>query len=294
MSLQYTPYTPTRSEIPETHIYKFTEIHTKEAAKIKANEYKDFAFNTIKGLVGKGMKLLNMNKKEEDIEISYDGCVYKSFWLADAHRITEYQTDINRQIPIDNIDATQISIHFNEQSSFTYEVNNSAINIKLTEICTRKNDYYNIIDNETGFIDNNLQKEYVDNKDYRKRKFKFDLDFDKIIKPQLSKTAVIQQINANLSTQVNATRITAEHIAYNKIDLYLIPIYIFKCYKQSTEETAYIRINALTGKIVKEQTKLGDILSQEEFKNLVLDVAAEVASTFVPGSGPALRYLAGS
>lgn len=291
MSLQYTPYTPTRSEIPETHVYKFTEIHTKDAAKIKANESKEFAFNVMKGIVGKGMKFLNLNKKEEDdIEISYDDCVYKSFWLADAHRITEYQTDITRQINIDNIDATQILISLDEQSSYSYDVSNSAINVKLTEICTRKNDYYNIIDNETGYIDNNLQKDYIDNKDYRKRKFNFDLD--KVIKPKLSKTAVIQRINESLSAQVNATRITAEHIEYNRVDLYLIPIYIFKCYKQSTKETAYIRFNALTGKIVKDQSKLGDILSQDEFKNLVLDVASEVASSIVPGSGVILKHIA--
>lgn len=61
--MQSTNSTLQFSEIPETQVFKFLEIHTKEAAKIKANEEKESAFNALKGSIVKVGKLLNLKKK---------------------------------------------------------------------------------------------------------------------------------------------------------------------------------------------------------------------------------------
>lgn len=168
-------------------------------------------------------------------------------------------------------------------------VENNQTKVKATEVCERKNDYYNVVDNETACIDNDFHKNYIENPNYRKRKF--NIGSDKILKPEMSKTGLIQRVNATLTTEIKADRILNDQINYNKIELYLVPIYFFECYKKSTKEKALIKINALTGKIVRDNNSTKDVLSNDEVKSVVIDVAAEMASALLPGSGPVLKYL---
>lgn len=276
------------STIPETQVFKFAEIHTKEAAKIKANEEKESAFNAIKGSISKVGKLFNLKKENDDIEVSYVDCLYRSYWCVDAQRFTQYECDIEYPINISNQNTKQIRIML-EGGVAVYDVENNQTKIKVTEICERKNDYYNIIDNETAYIDNDFHKNYIENNNYRKRKF--NADSDKILKPEMSKTGLIQRVNATLTTEIRADRILNDQITYNRIELYLVPIYFFECYKKSTKEKAQIKINALTGKIVRDNNSLKDVLSSDEMKSTIIDVTAEVASSFLPGSGPVLKLL---
>lgn len=276
------------SAIPETQVFKFIEIHTKDAAKIKANEEKESAFNALKGSIAKVGKLLNLKKENDDIEVSYIDCFYKSYWCIDAQRLTQYECDAEYPIVISNLNAKEVRIIL-EDNTANYVVENNQTKVKATEVCERKNDYYNVVDNETAYIDNDFHKNYIENPNYRKRKF--NIDSDKILKPEMSKTGLIQRVNATLTTEIKADRILNDQINYNKIELYLVPIYFFECYKKSTKEKALIKINALTGKIVRDNNSTKDVLSNDEVKSVVIDVAAEMASALLPGSGPVLKYL---
>lgn len=276
------------SAIPETQVFKFIEIHTKDAAKIKANEEKESAFNALKGSIVKVGKLLNLKKENDDIEVSYIDCFYKSYWCIDAQRLTQYECDAEYPIVISNLNAKEVRIIL-EDNTASYVVENNQTKVKVTEVCERKNDYYNVVDNETAYIDNDFHKNYIENPNYRKRKF--NIDSDKILKPEMSKTGLIQRVNATLTTEIKADRILNDQINYNKIELYLVPIYFFECYKKSTKEKALIKINALTGKIVRDNNSTKDVLSNDEVKSMVIDVAAEMASALLPGSGPVLKYL---
>lgn len=276
------------SAIPETQVFKFIEIHTKDAAKIKANEEKESAFNALKGSIVKVGKLLNLKKENDDIEVSYIDCFYKSYWCIDAQRFTQYECDAEYPIVISNLNAKEVRIML-EDNTASYVVENNQTKVKATEVCERKNDYYNVVDNETAYIDNDFHKNYIENPNYRKRKF--NIDSDKILKPEMSKTGLIQRVNATLTTEIKADRILNDQINYNKIELYLVPIYFFECYKKSTKEKALIKINALTGKIVRDNNSTKDVLSNDEVKSVVIDVAAEMASALLPGSGPVLKYL---
>lgn len=276
------------SAIPETQVFKFIEIHTKDAAKIKANEEKESAFNALKGSIVKVGKLLNLKKENDDIEVSYIDCFYKSYWCIDAQRLTQYECDAEYPIVISNLNAKEVRIML-EDNTASYVVENNQTKVKATEVCERKNDYYNVVDNETAYIDNDFHKNYIENPNYRKRKF--NIDSDKILKPEMSKTGLIQRVNATLTTEIKADRILNDQINYNKIELYLVPIYFFECYKKSTKEKALIKINALTGKIVRDNNSTKDVLSNDEVKSVVIDVAAEMASALLPGSGPVLKYL---
>ena len=273
---------------PETQVFKFIEIHTKDAAKIKANEEKESAFNALKGSIAKVGKLLNLKKENDDIEVSYIDCFYKSYWCIDAQRLTQYECDAEYPIVISNLNAKEVRIIL-EDNTANYVVENNQTKVKATEVCERKNDYYNVVDNETACIDNDFHKNYIENPNYRKRKF--NIGSDKILKPEMSKTGLIQRVNATLTTEIKADRILNDQINYNKIELYLVPIYFFECYKKSTKEKALIKINALTGKIVRDNNSTKDVLSNDEVKSVVIDVAAEMASALLPGSGPVLKYL---
>lgn len=286
--MQSTNSTLQFSEIPETQVFKFIEIHTKDAAKIKANEEKESAFNALKGSIVKVGKLLNLKKENDDIEVSYIDCFYKSYWCIDAQRLTQYECDAEYPIVISNLNAKEVRIIL-EDNTANYVVENNQTKVKVTEVCERKNDYYNVVDNETAYIDNDFHKNYIENPNYRKRKF--NIDSDKILKPEMSKTGLIQRVNATLTTEIKADRILNDQINYNKIELYLVPIYFFECYKKSTKEKALIKINALTGKIVRDNNSTKDVLSNDEVKSVVIDVAAEMASALLPGSGPVLKYL---
>lgn len=274
------------SAIPETQVFKFIEIHTKDAAKIKANEEKESAFfNALKGSIVKVGKLLNLKKENDDIEVSYIDCFYKSYWCIDAQRLTQYECDAEYPIVISNLNAKEIRIMLEDYTA-SYMVENNQTKLRITEVCERKNDYYNVVDNETAEIDNDFHKNYIENPNYRKRKF--NIDSDKILKPKMSKTGLIQRVNENLSTAIKADRILNDQIYYNKIELYLVPIYFFECYKKSTKEKALIKINALTGKVIRDNN-LRDVMSNEEVKTMLIDIAAEIASASVPGLGVAIK-----
>lgn len=289
MSLIEIPTQTQFEAIPKTEIFKFKEIYNKNAAINEANKLKEEAFGKLDMFKNKTTKLIKsfVGKKapqeNDDIDISYEGCFLKSYWHIIAERYTEYEYDREEKIAISNTDAKRISvINENSDELAKYHVHNGSITLKLTESCVRENILSQTFDNENGNIDDNFHNKFINK--FKPKKYDIVLDSDNLIKPALSKADMVQKINNRLLSEIKSNRIISDTIRYHKFELYLLPIHIFKCYKKSTQETVYMRINSVNGERLENEHNL-EILSSDKFREVIIDIAAETASSFLPGSG---------
>lgn len=278
--------------IPNTEVFKFKEIYNKDAAINEANKLKEEAFGKLDMFKNKTTSFIKsvITKKtvenNDDIDISYEGSFFKSYWNIMAERHTEYENDREEKIVISNTDAKQIQIFDNNNEISNYTVNNGHIELKLTERCIRENILSQVFDNETGNLDEKFHNNFINK--FKPKKYDFALDSDKLIKPALSKADLVQKINTRLLAEIKSHRIISDTICYRKFELYLMPVHIFKCYKKSTQETIYMKINAVNGERLQNETSI-EILSNEKFKEVVIDIMSEVANSVLPGSGALIR-----
>lgn len=288
--------TPTQfNEIPPTAIFKFKEIYNKEAAINEAHKLKEEAFGKLDKLKNKTTKFIksfihkNTSLDQNDIDISYEGCFLKSYWHALDERYTEYEYDREEKIIITNTDAKSIKVIETESKNQTeYKVDNGEITLNFTEVCVRENIISQVFDNENGIIDEKFHPQFINK--FKPKKYDFSIDNDRLIKPLLSKIDIIQKINTRLLAEIKSNRITKDIILYNKIELYLVPIHIFKCYKKSTQETAYMRISSLNGERLENSNTI-EILANDKYREVIIDIAAETASAVIPGSGVIIKQL---
>lgn len=280
--------------IPQTEVFKFKEIYNKDAAINEANKLKEEAFGKLDMLKSKTTNFIksfvskNATQNGDDIDISYEGCLLKSYWHIMAERHTEYEYDREEKVTISNTDAKNIKIIRDNLSELaTYPVDNGNITLKFTEICVRENLFSQVFDNEYGVADDNFHNKFINK--FKPKKYDFVLDNDKLIKPAFSKVDMVQKINTRLLAEIKSDRIISDTILYRKFELYLVPIHVFKCYKKSTQETVYMRINSVNGERLENESNL-EILSNDKFKEVIIDIAAEVASAYVPGSGAAIKW----
>lgn len=295
MSLIGKPIQTQFEAIPPTEVFKFKEIYNKDAAINEANKLKEEAFGKLDKFKNKTTKLLksfvnkNATQDSDDIDISYEGSFLKSYWNIMAERHTEYENDREEKITISNTDAQNIKIILGDtDESVSYAVNNGNIVIKLTESCVRENILSQVFDNENGASDENFHSNFINK--FKPKKYDFALDNDKLVKPALSKSDLVQKINNRLLAEIKSNRIISDSIRYRKFELYLIPIHVFKCYKKSTQETVYMRINAVNGERLENENSI-EILSNEKFKEVIIDIAAETASSLLPGSGVLIKLI---
>lgn len=278
--------------IPNTEVFKFKEIYNKDAAINEANKLKEEAFGKLDMFKNKTTSFIKsvITKKtvenNDDIDISYEGSFFKSYWNIMAERHTEYENDREEKIIISNTDAKQIQIFDNNNEISNYTVNNGHIELKLTERCIRENILSQVFDNETGNLDEKFHNNFINK--FKPKKYDFALDSDKLIKPALSKADLVQKINTRLLAEIKSHRIISDTICYRKLELYLMPVHIFKCYKKSTQETIYMKINAVNGERLQNETSI-EILSNEKFREVVIDIMSEVANSVLPGSGALIR-----
>ncbi|RRN00341.1 hypothetical protein EIM44_10715 [Bibersteinia trehalosi] len=293
MSLTEIPTQTQFEAIPPTEIFKFKEIYSKDAAINEATKLKEEAFGKLDMLKNRTTKFIksfvnkNTSQENDDIDISYEGCFLKSYWKIMAERHTEYEYNREEKITISNTDAKNISIIRDDSMQLaSYSVDNGNITLKFTESCVRENILSQIFDNENGLTDENFHNHFINK--FKPKKYDFALDNDKLIKPALSKVDMVQKINTRLLAEIKSHRIISDTIRYRKFELYLVPIHIFKCYKKSTQETVYMRINAVNGERLENEQNI-ELLSNEKFKEVIIDIAAEAASSFIPGSGVLIK-----
>lgn len=292
MSLTGTTTQTQFEDIPQTEVFKFKEIYNKDAAINEANKLKEEAFGKLDMLKSKTTKLIKsfVSKKSieenDDIDISYEGSFLKSYWHIMAERDTEYEYDREEKIIISNTDAKNIKIFHHHDEVSNYAVNNGHIELKLTEICMRENILSQVFDNESGHLDERFHSHFINK--FKPKKYDFVLDSDKLIKPALSKSDLVQKINNRLLAEIKSHRIISDTIRYKKFELYLVPIHVFKCYKKSTQETIYMKINAVNGERLPNEMNI-EILSNEKFKEVVIDIVSEVASSIIPGTGAIIQ-----
>ncbi|WP_439242611.1 hypothetical protein [Lonepinella sp. BR2474] len=273
---------PASNNIPETTIIRFKEVHTKDAIRIMVNRNKEVLFDPVKGRVKQFTKFIK-SKESDTLEVNFKETVLTSYWCIEAQRKIDYALKQQRKINIDNPDATKITIKIND-ADLECPVERGIVNVETTEYCTQTIDYFHIFDNSTGLEYDAFQRNYIDEPNYTKQKNKKELGI--ILKPSISKTSLIISCNSKLTSKSpKADDILDDMISYKKIELYLVPVYIFECRESETQRSVTVKVDAVTGKIIKDQSQILDILKDDEFKNMLIDVAAEVTNAALPGVG---------
>lgn len=288
--------------IPETVIYLFSERYNIETAYDSLLKELSKQKSILKDLASLDFRFIRKNKKDPEIECL--GLRYKPFWRFTAQREVDYLCKDTYSIPTIDKFAQKIQIIAdNLPQALTYQVNNSKIELPIIEHCHKKIKFeYKseiIVEKETRSIDFYLNKGYSMQK---KRGENSDTPIENTYNPEITKTSLLEKTKNALSEAIDADEIINDEITCHELGFYLLPVFLFQytSFEPSKEDkgtytaqTQFIEIDGLTGEILNNtKNKLSNILSNEQFRNFVIETAAEIAGAIIPGSGPVIKYVA--
>lgn len=264
-------------------LFVFDEVYSFRAAQEQAEKKKLNAF----GLMAK----LNPLKrpKEDTVQLSRKESRLEPYWHIEAIKSVDYDCQITYQIPIHNPYVQSIQI-----DDDTYEVarnkDKAKVEVAALESCHRKIYYNQLIDGLNRSIKPEVFASYGE-------KYKFQElaevgENHNVIEPILPQQAAIQQACAALNSEaVNAHNVHQDTIVFDKIHLFLVPVFAFEFVWGTADKTGVIEVNGLTGEIVEDgewyKDKIGQLLTRE----MLVDISADLAGELIPGSGIAIKVV---
>ena len=262
-------------------LFLFDEVYSFRAAQEQAEKKKLNAF----GMMAK----LNPLKrpKEDTVQLSRKESRLEPYWHIEATKSIDYDCQITYQIPIHNPYVQSVQI-----DGETYEVarnkDKAKVDVSALEACHRKIAYDRFIDGLNRDIKADIFKNYAE-------KYKFDEiseigEDHNVIDPLLPQQAAIQQACAVLNSEaVNAHNVHQNTIVFEKIHLFLVPVFAFEFVWGTADKTGVIEVNGLTGEIVEDgewyKDKIGQLLTRE----MLVDISADLAGELIPGGGIAIK-----
>ena len=127
-------------------------------------------------------------------------------------------------------------------------------------------------------------------------KYKFSevqqLDRPEIVKPLLAEQAAIQKArSALLGHAINAHEINQDHIVFEKVYLYLRPVFAFEFVWSSADKVGVIEVNGLTGEVNEDGRWFKEKLDKILTRDMLIEASSELAGAFVPGGGLAVKLI---
>lgn len=293
---------PLVKPIPETVIYLFTERYNAETAYDSLLKELNKQKSILKDLANFDFSFIRKNKKEPEIKCL--GLRYKPFWRFTAQREVDYQCKDTYSIPTFDKYAQRVEITAdNLPHALIYQMNNGKIELPIIEHCHKqiKFEYKSeiVVEKEIRTIDFYLNKGYSLQK---KRGENSDSPIENTYSPEITKNTLLEKTKNALSEAIDADKIIHDEITCHELGFYLLPIFLFQytSFEPSREnkgeylsQVQFIEIDGLTGEILNNsKNKLTNILSDDQFKNFVIEAAAEIAGSIIPGVGPAIKYVA--
>ena len=249
-------------------IFVFDEVYPFRAAQEQAERKKLGAF----GMLVKWNPL--HRPKEETVLLARQELRLEPFWHLEALRSVDYTCQVTYPLPVHNPHAQSLQIE-----SQSYEVarhgDKPRIDLAVKENCHRKIRFATHVDGLKREIKPTVFQGYIN-------RYKFTeaetVDRPEVVKPLLPLAAAIQTANARLNGEaINAFEIQSDAVVFEKMHLYLRPVFAFEFVWSSADKRGVIEVDGLTGEVIENGQWFKDKLGQLITRDAMFDIGAEFA-----------------
>lgn len=262
-------------------IFLFEEVYPFRAAQEQAEKKKLNAFGFAK------FNPLN-RPRDETVQLSRKEMRLEPFWHIVAQRSIDYTCQLTYQVPVHNAYAQTLQVDGRE-----YEVarqkDKARIDFVAIERCHRKIHFDRFIDGMQRDIKPAVLKTYLD-------RYKFAeaerVGAAELLRPLVSMTAAKQEATAKLTSEaVNALEIQSDATIFERTHLYWRPVFAFEFRWGTPDRIGVIEVDGLTGEVVENGRWFKDKLEEVLTREMLVDIGADVAGSFIPGGGAAVKLL---
>lgn len=269
----------------ENHkIFVFKKIFEFESAKQQAEKKKLNAF----GMFAKFNPL--KRPTEETVLLSNQILRYEPFWFVASKRTINYNCSVTYPVPIHNPNAVTIVIK-NAENEQLYPVmrqhEKAKIDVQVTEKCHRVIEYSTYLDGLKRELKSTVFTDYI-------KKFAHDevdaVALENVLQPLLSLDSLTGMVRSELQNQViNASNIEDDFEEITSLYLYFRPVYAFEYHWSAADKIGVIEVDGLTGEIIENGNWFKNTFDQAFTRDNLVELTAELASTFVPGGGTVIK-----
>ena len=270
--------------IEQAHrIYLFDEVYPLSAAKEQAEKKKLAAFGML-------AKFNPLNRPREDtVMLTRHELRLEPFWHIVAQRQVDYEARVTYPVPVHNPHALGVSLAGQRFDVARQSEKTARIDVEAVEHCHRKLDFDAYLDGLERDLRAKMLEGYC-------AKYKFSevqqLDRPEIVKPLLAEQAAIQKArSALLGHAINAHEINQDHIVFEKVYLYLRPVFAFEFVWSSADKVGVIEVNGLTGEVNEDGRWFKEKLDKILTRDMLIEASSELAGAYVPGGGLADKLI---
>lgn len=274
--------TQTKIHEQARQLFLFDEVYPLSAAREQAEKKKLSAF----GMLAK----LNPLKRptSETVLLRRDEMRLEPFWHISALRSVNYESTLFYPVPVNNQHALGVSLGGNRHE-ITRTGDKARIEIEVTEHCHRKIEFNQLIDGMGRDIKPKTLANYC-------QKYKYQsvdaLDRPEIVRPILAREAAQQKACSELlGRAINASVISEDNIEFDKIYLFLRPVFAFEYVWASADRTGVVEVDGLTGEVSDDGRWFKDKLDRVLTREMLIEASAEVAGAMVPGGALAVKLV---
>jgi hypothetical protein len=104
--------------------------------------------------------------------------------------------------------------------------------------------------------------------------------------------AAKQLATANLTSEaIHAFEIQNDSIDFERTYMYMRPVFAFEYRWSSDDKVGVIEVDGLTGEVLENGRWFKDKVNKIVTREMLVDLGAEVAATFIPGGGVAIKLI---
>ena len=265
-----------------SRIFLFDEVYPFRAAQEQAEKKKLSAF-------GMFAKFNPLNRpKEETVQLSRQELRFEPFWQITARRSLQYDCQITYQVPVHNPFAQSVVVN-DAVLDVSRQKDKARIEFVALEKCFRKIEFDQLMDGMDRETKESVLNAYI-------KKYKFSelesLSRPEVLKPLISLQAAMQLANASLNSEaINASEIQQDTIEFERTHLYLRPVFAFEFRWATADKMGVIEVDGLTGEVIENGRWFKDKINKIMTREMLLDVGAEVAGSFIPGGSVAVKVI---
>lgn len=264
-------------------IFIFDEVYPLRAAQEQAEKKKLSAF----GMMAK-INFLN-RPREDTVLLSRQELRLEPFWHVVAKRAVDYSCQLTYQVPVHNPYAQSLQLE-DKVFEVARQKDKARIEFVAIEHCLRKIQFDRLMDGMQREIKPTVFESYIS-------KYKYSevdqVDRAELLKPLVSMAAAKQIAMASLNSEaVNAFEIVGDIIEFERTYLYVRPVFAFEFRWTSADKVGVIEVDGLTGEVVENGRWFKDKVDKILTRDMLVDIGADVAGTFVPGGGVAVKLFA--
>lgn len=263
-------------------IFVFDEVYPFRAAQEQAEKKKLSAFGML-------AKFNPLNRPKDDtVQLARQELRLEPFWHVIAQRSVDYTCQLTYQVPVHNPYAQSLQIE-DKVFEVARQKDKARIEFVATERCHRKIPFDQWIDGMQRDIKSATMASYVS-----KYKFSEVEQFDRreLLKPLVPMAAAKQMASASLVGEVvNAFEIQDDSILFERTYMYMRPVFAFEYRWSSADKVGVIEVDGLTGEVIENGRWFKDKVDKIITRDMLFDLGAEVAGTFIPGGSTAVKLI---